>query len=206
VVELAGEVALYNYRKFNHIKPLMRSDGFSLVELMVVIAIVAIVASVATPSFRSAFERKHGSEMTQSIGSMLMEAQMHATKTARDTYVCPVDIDNVKDDYSDIDCLAVDEWKKGLMVWQDSDNNGSFSFENDKIIKVSQSIDSDGLTVTFTKKGDATYPGYAANGLGVNNQPVGDFLLCDDSGNYKAKIVAGIGQPYTIEEGVTCAP
>lgn len=58
----------------------LKSSGFSLIELMVVVAILAIVASVAMPSFRGMLMNSQVRNATESVLNGLQKARAEAVK------------------------------------------------------------------------------------------------------------------------------
>ena len=57
-----------------------KSLGFTLIELMIVIAIIGIIASMAMPSFQDTIERNRLKEAAESLKSDLMFARTEAIK------------------------------------------------------------------------------------------------------------------------------
>jgi len=64
-----------------------KSQGFTLVELMIVVAIVGIVATIAVPSFQDTLERNRLKEAVESLKSDLMFAKTEAIKKSIDITV-----------------------------------------------------------------------------------------------------------------------
>jgi type IV fimbrial biogenesis protein FimT len=54
--------------------------GFTVIELMVVIAVVAIITSLALPSYRTLIEKRQVSSGAQQIAAFLSSAQLEAVK------------------------------------------------------------------------------------------------------------------------------
>jgi len=54
--------------------------GFTLIELMVVIAVVAIITSFALPSYRTLIEKRQVSSGAEQIGAFLSSAQLESVK------------------------------------------------------------------------------------------------------------------------------
>jgi len=61
--------------------------GFTLVELMIVVAIVGIVATIAVPSFQDTLERNRLKEAVESLKSDLMFAKTEAIKQSKNIRV-----------------------------------------------------------------------------------------------------------------------
>lgn len=62
------------------------SDGFTLIELMVVIAVVAVLLTVAGPSYQKLIERNRLKEASQAFKSDLQFARMEAIKRSRNVF------------------------------------------------------------------------------------------------------------------------
>ncbi|MFH1479614.1 MAG: prepilin-type N-terminal cleavage/methylation domain-containing protein [Candidatus Omnitrophota bacterium] len=55
----------------------MRSKGFTLIEVLIVVIILGILAAVAVPQLTSAIERSKGSEARQGLGHILREERIY---------------------------------------------------------------------------------------------------------------------------------
>lgn len=66
-----------------------RSSGFTLIELMVVLALVAIVAFVALPGFNSLIDNNRQSTATNSMIGMLNYARSEAVRRGAVTEIAP---------------------------------------------------------------------------------------------------------------------
>lgn len=53
-------------------------SGFSLIEMMIVIAIIGVMVAVAAPNINSALERQRNKELSQTVASALKEARNEA--------------------------------------------------------------------------------------------------------------------------------
>ena len=62
-----------------------QSRGFTLIELMVVIAVVAVLLTLAAPSYQKLIERNRLKEATQGFKSDVQVARMEAIKRSRNT-------------------------------------------------------------------------------------------------------------------------
>lgn len=62
------------------IKPIRRDKGFTLIELMIVIAIIGILAAIAIPNFISYRERTYNAAANADIKNMFTAAQAYFTE------------------------------------------------------------------------------------------------------------------------------
>jgi type IV fimbrial biogenesis protein FimT len=98
--------------------PARCNQGFTLVELMVVVAIMAVLAALAGPSFIGTIERYRVSAVSDQLVSALTLAQTEAIKRAGSVGLARL---------SGGDCPALattQEWSCGWQVFIDTNNNG----------------------------------------------------------------------------------
>jgi type IV fimbrial biogenesis protein FimT len=112
--------------------------GFTLIELMIVIAIVAIIAALAVPSYRDMAERNRLKEAAESLASDMRFARTEAIKKSKDlrlTLVAATWCYGIDDDNTACDCgtpgdcaiKAVDGTQfQGISL--DNNNSVTFSF------------------------------------------------------------------------------
>lgn len=62
------------------------NKGFTLIELMVVIAVVAVLLTIAAPSYQKLIERNRLKEASQALKSDLQFARMEAIKRSRNVF------------------------------------------------------------------------------------------------------------------------
>ena len=95
-----------------------RNQGFTLVEMMVVVAIMAILTALAAPSFVGTVERYRVSTVADQLASALSLAQTEAIKRAGNVGLARL---------NGGDCPALgsaQEWSCGWRVFNDINNNG----------------------------------------------------------------------------------
>lgn len=94
-----------------------KSQGFTLLELMVVIAIIAIVTTVAIPTFR-AFTQNNRSEVTNDLMvSTLNLARNEAFTRKKTVTICGLnEAQNA--------CVGTKAWTNGWVVFEDEDSDG----------------------------------------------------------------------------------
>lgn len=128
--------------------------GFTLIEMVVVVALVAIVAAYAVPSFSSLIESNRVSSTTNGLLGALNYARSEAVKAGRTVNVRPVDGTT---------------WGSGLLVWLDADGDNAFD-ANEELRRFSDI--STGLTIT----GSATSIGFRGNGF-ITPESAAEFQL-----------------------------
>ncbi|NQD91971.1 prepilin-type N-terminal cleavage/methylation domain-containing protein, partial [Pseudomonas sp. CrR25] len=64
-------------------------NGFTLIELMVVIVIVAILASIGVPSFRTLIQNNNLTSQTNGLLGLLQLARSEAVTQRQQVTVCP---------------------------------------------------------------------------------------------------------------------
>ncbi|HHW4679211.1 MAG TPA: GspH/FimT family pseudopilin [Xylella sp.] len=89
-------------------------SGFTLLELMIVVAIVAVLAAITVPSFRGLVRLNQVSAMTDELISSLALARSEAVCSAHGGGVCPSANGNT----------CGDQWSQGWLVWNDANANG----------------------------------------------------------------------------------
>jgi len=98
---------------------MQRTNGFTLIELMVTLGIGAIVLSVGVPSFRGVImDNRLVTEANQFVTSVNL-ARSTAVRYQRNATVC------ASANYSDPvpGCTATTDWSNGWIVWVDKDRD-----------------------------------------------------------------------------------
>ena len=103
-----------------------RPRGFTVIELMVVVALVAVLAVVATPSLRSFAANQALSSTVSDLLSATMTARATAISRNRQTMVEPMD-------------TSVG-WASGWRVYVDTDGSGDFDATKDEQISESSAL------------------------------------------------------------------
>ena len=94
-----------------------RQDGFSLVELMIVLIIVAVLATLAGPSFRESIERNRRLFAMEDTLALLTHARSEAVARSAPVHVCPSADQQT--------CIAGSNvWTPGIIAFAD-DGSGS---------------------------------------------------------------------------------
>lgn len=105
----------------------IRAKGFTLVELMTVIAVIAILTAMAFPSFLSSLRSNRVSTATNEVMASLALARSEAIRSARGGGVCTSADGN--------SCGG--SWNDGWLVWTDNNGNGALD-EGEPVIRYVQ--------------------------------------------------------------------
>jgi type IV fimbrial biogenesis protein FimT len=119
-------------RRAPHGRRLVR--GFSLIELMVVLALIGIVSMLAAPSFSSAFLSNKLAAYSNSFIASAQLARSEAIKRNRSVHVCR--------SADGATCAASGTWQQGWIVWSDDNGNGSLD-AGEPVVQVQQAISAD---------------------------------------------------------------
>ncbi|WP_283254759.1 GspH/FimT family pseudopilin [Luteimonas galliterrae] len=92
-----------------------RAKGFTLVELMTVIAIVAILAVIALPSFQGSLRSNRVATKTNEVLASVALARTEAIRSRSRGVVCT----------SADGGSCGGDWNSGWLVWSDLDNSGT---------------------------------------------------------------------------------
>lgn len=167
-----------------------RSAGFTLIELMMVVAILAIVMSIGVPSFNTMIKNNRLTAASNDIAGALHFARSEAVRRGRDVQVESLDND-----------LA-----NGLRVW--FDENGDNGFDAGEELRVVRLSAASGVVIsgevdsTAQTDIDMSYsPRGAVNGAGN----VMEVTVCDDrSGNHGKQIRLLASGVLRASAGVAC--
>lgn len=159
--------------------------GFTLIELMIVIAIMAILASLAAPSFKTLATAQALRAASSDLQISLLQARSEALRTNRNVYVVPVSSTNP---------ATTSDWADGWSVFVDNNNSGStFEPGTDTTVSKSSPISSRlAITTAKTNVVSFTFDARGFNG-GVNNGKV-TFASIDDASVRKMVIVDRLGK------------
>ena len=94
--------------------------GFTLIELMIVIAILAILSTVAIPGFRDVIKNNRLATQANHVVAALGLARSEAMKRGRPVTVCA-------SNRTQSACALGRNWSNGYLVWTDVDNSGGLT-------------------------------------------------------------------------------
>lgn len=127
---------------------MLRSRGFTLVEMLMVVAILAVLVSVAAPSYGKLFGRTQTGPARAALSTALNLARMTAAARRSTVVVCP------SDDLRT--CTRTTQWHHGWIVFADRDRDGTRSGD-EELLSVQQALPAGAAVVSTTGRMRVTY-------------------------------------------------
>lgn len=133
-----------------------RSQGFSLVELMVAITILGVLLAIALPGFQSfVTQNRLTAQINELVGDLSLARNESSTR-GRNVNVCMA--------ASATACATSGtDWAVGRLIWVDTNGNGALDSGNNEIIKYTAPLEggvslnnASGPLVTFRPGGGLT--------------------------------------------------
>ncbi|MFA7526735.1 MAG: GspH/FimT family pseudopilin [Ottowia sp.] len=140
--------------------------GFTLIEMMVVIAITAILILIGMPSLRFLMERNAiASQVNTFIGSVTL-ARSEAIKRNASVVLCRSENADTADE-QDLSCATTGDWKSGWIVFMTHDSTSNFDpGEGDVLLRVQGPFkDSGGIQQSQYKRIQFRNSGIASSGV-----------------------------------------
>ncbi|WP_434938729.1 GspH/FimT family pseudopilin [Shewanella sp. HL-SH8] len=170
-----------------------KSNGFTLVELMVTVVVAGILLTVGVPSLISMYEGNRARSLISNIESTILFARSQAVSYGSRVSICP---------FNGTSCGA--DWTEGFSVFIDNGALGSLENNNgiqDTVLRTVDAVDSN----DFIK---STLSRYTFNADGLMNQAqTGSIIYCPgDKSNPDSKgITIGVsGRVSAITASVNC--
>ncbi|WP_374012087.1 GspH/FimT family pseudopilin [Pseudoxanthomonas koreensis] len=144
--------------------PFTRQNGFSVIELMVVVAIVAILAALAFPSFQASIRSNRVATTSNEVLASLSLARTEAIKGVGVAGVCPSS--------NGTSCSSTTDWAGGWMVWR-TDATGAGTVQTPvRYIQAKDGADitgpADGVSFTVQGRVDGTATQFGVKPKGVD--------------------------------------
>lgn len=159
-----------------------RINGFTLIEMMIVIALIGILISLAVPAFQETVKNNRLISTLNSMRGSLNYARGEAISIGQNVSICKRDGTN-----GGIVCDNTQNWEDGWIVFRDVNANGVIDAENCADTSADCTLQvSDPLTAPLTFRSTGTI----ANTIMFNSrsfiQNTGVFRLCDSRGAIEA--------------------
>lgn len=158
---------------------IIKQAGFTLIELIVVMAIVGVVASLAYPSFQETIRLNRIQSQTTRLMSTLMVTRSEAAKTNKPATVCK--------SADGATCTDSGNWDQGWIVYRDSNANGDFD-AGEPVIRVENAVP-DTVTVRALEATFADSVTYEPDGT-VNGLISQIFKICSGTSTRGARQIA----------------
>lgn len=98
-------------------KPL-HNLGFTVIEMMVVVAVIAILACIALPNFRHLMQSNQMTTAKNALVAALQRARAEAATSGRNAVLCP--------SMNGHSCQTAGDWSRGWLLYRDDNHNGRF--------------------------------------------------------------------------------
>ncbi len=143
------------------------SNGFTLLELMIVLAIAGVIAAIAGPSFQSVIVSSSIDTHRDALAAGIKKARAEALYRNSTAVICASTDQN--------SCSGGSDWDKGWIIFSDANTNASYDAGTDTLVDVFYPNNKIRVGVDDSSSGTITFN---QNGL---LQPAGALMigLCD---------------------------
>lgn len=170
--------AMREMRELCELHKKVRSSGFTLIELMVVLALVAIVASFAVPSFSTIIANGRIASSSNDVVGVLNYARAEAVKRGRIVRVSPV---------------SGADWTSGAVAWVDENDDGAR--QATEILRQTSAVPG---AVTLTATANVAFTG------GGFSSTTPTLTICDDRSGERGREVTITAGGRIRAEDITC--
>lgn len=163
--------------------------GFTLIELVIVIAVVAVLMSVAVPSFQSALAESRQVSVFNKMSGTLRFARSEAIKRSKGVSICPF--------ATNTSCGT--DWSAGMLVYVDARDDGApLVYDGEDATIRTIALSNSGISLQAhalldTGTTTATTGSIRFNARGQPNWLNGTMVLCDARGSTHASALVMTG-------------
>ena len=162
---------------------MIRTDGFTLLELSITLGLVCVMAGLAIPSLQNFVAAKEGEQALRSIHELILLGRSEAAVTGRGVTICPSSTGK--------ECGGA--WASGVLLFLDRNFDREIN-QDDSVLRVETSLTRHGV-IKWRAFGNRQY--LQINARGFLRHQSGNFSYCDASGTQQLArqlVVNGAGR------------
>lgn len=174
-----------------------RVSGFTLIEMVVVVAILAILASIALPSYRSLIANNRVVASTNDLIADLALARSEAAKRGGTSVV------TVCASSDGSSCSGATDWSGGRLVFVDGGTQGAVDgTDSTTMLRNSRAVSE--LVITSGGFSTAGFISYSADGSISSNLP-GTITICSSGLIGRVVSISNIGRTSVAATAAACS-
>ena len=127
------------------------NKGFTLIELMVVLAVAAILITIGLPSFRAIIQNNRAITQANELITAINMARSEAIKRGASVSICS----RTNPPTAPETCAGNNNWATGWMVFVDTDNDATYD-STETVLRVWDDISATGTTLSAEDNAAAT--------------------------------------------------
>lgn len=152
-----------------------KSQGFSLIELMVTIAIVGIMAAIGMPSLQTTLQNNNMTALHNELLAALSFTRNTAITRGSSATLCKANL-------ASNGCAATTaSWENGWIIFPDNNNDGVVD-AGETILSIKNDLPKD-ISINYSRNSSRITYGAQGYSIGFN----GNFMFCDKRGDSAKK-------------------
>ncbi|MDP1528868.1 GspH/FimT family pseudopilin [Rhodoferax sp.] len=177
------------------------SAGFTLIELMVVVALAALLQSLALPAFRGFVNSMRLTVAVNSLFTSLLLARSEAIKRNGRAVVCKTVTGET--------CVTTGGWQQGWIVFHDANNNarrdaGEVIVSHQQATAASILLNGNAPLVSYVSYTPMGQTAYASGAFQAGTLTV--CVASSDSQEARQIVISSAGRPRTVRTTVAKCP
>lgn len=164
--------------------------GFTLIELMIVLAVVAVLLLIAVPSWRHARAAAHSGAAKSALAATILDAVRYSANAGSEVVACPSP--------NGATCAHTTDWSDGWLVYADLDGDRAQGIQETSIRQQSALTGGVQLRSTRGRKQLVFQPNGGSAGSNVT------FTLCDARGSAYASTLV-LSNSGSVRQGKASA-